>query len=339
MTFQPAIASPSVGHQTVHPIARRLQAAASHGFILIELVEDDLTFYARDHLGGATEDTMIQAARDVKGLCDKLGIKPFIFQPFWFYEGLIDRKEHELRIAKLRLWVKLVKILEIRIVQIPTNWMAKGTTDDIDVIVSDLIEMAEIGLEQDPVLSFAYEGVAWGTHIDTWQGTWDVVKRVNKANFGLCLDSYHIVARDWGDPVVPGCKRLDGDENLKRSLEELVREVDVNKVFYVQLGDAELLDQPLVKGHPFHDDDQLPRMAWSRNARLFAWENGYNGCLPLESFLDAIFKGLKFEGYLSMETFSKDLFDDNPEVPNQFAARAMESWKKTMQKLEQSSQK
>ena len=58
-----------------------------------------------------------------------------------------------------------------------------------------------------------------------------MVKRVNKPSFGLCLDTYHIVARDWGDPTVPGCKRSDGEESLKQSLDELAAEVDVNKVF------------------------------------------------------------------------------------------------------------
>lgn len=335
MPFRPAIASPSVGHQTVHSITSRLNAAVSSGFKLIELVEDDLSFYARDHWGTITTATMLQAAEGVKSLCNQLGIKPFIFQPFWFYEGLLDRKEHDAKIEKLRLWMQLVKILDIQIVQIPTNWMTQGTTGDFDVIVDDLNEMADIGLGQDPVVSFAYEGVAWGTHIDTWQGTWEMVKRVNKPNFGLCLDTYHIVARDWADPTLPGCKRPDGDENLKRSMDELVREVDVSRVFYVQLGDAELLDQPLVKGHPFHNDEQLPRMAWSRNARLFAWEDGQAGCLPLESVVDAIFNKLKFRGYLSMETFSRHLFDKGPDVPKTSAVKAMKSWDRTMNMIRQ----
>ncbi|CAG9948531.1 unnamed protein product [Clonostachys rosea f. rosea IK726] len=335
MSFQPAIASPSVGHQTVHPISRRLEAAASQGFKLIELVEDDMTFYARDHLGGVTEESMVQAAKDIKILSNKLGIKPFVLQPFWFYEGLLDRKEHEIKITKLRLWMKLAKALSIQLVQIPTNWLNEGTTGDLDQIVRDLIEMAEIGLEQDPVVSFAYEGVAWGTHIDTWQGTWEVIKRVNKPNFGLCLDTFHIVARDLGDPsIVPGCKRPNGDENLARSMDQLAKEVDVSKIFYVQLGDAELLDSPIVEGHPFFNELQPPRMAWSRNARLFAWEQGQQGCLPLDSVVDAIFKKLGFRGIVSMELFSRHLFNPDPKLPYAYAARGIESWKKFLEKVE-----
>ncbi|KAF9893004.1 hypothetical protein FE257_012415 [Aspergillus nanangensis] len=335
MTFQPAIASPSVGHQTVHPITSRLKAISSHGFQLIELVEDDLTFYARDHLGGAvTEATMLEAATSIKRLCDSLSLKPFVLQPFWFYEGLLDRTEHAARITKLRLWMKLVKILDIRLIQIPTNWMsADSTTGDIDAIVADLVEMAEIGLEQHPPVSFAYEAVAWGTHIDTWQGAWEVVKRVDRPNFGLCLDTYHIVARVWGDPTAPGCKRADGDERLRRSMEEMVAEVDVKKIFFVQLSDAERLEQPLVRGHPFYNEEQLPRMAWSRNARLFPWEDEQRRCLPLEPVAEAIFRDLGFRGVFTMEMFSRTLLESDSSIPDRFAARGMQSWKKSMERI------
>ncbi|OGM42325.1 hypothetical protein ABOM_007882 [Aspergillus bombycis] len=333
MSFQPAIASPSLGHQTVHPITSRLEAAASHGFKLIELVEDDLAFYARDQLGEVSESTTIQAAIDIKIICDRLNIKPCVLQPFWFYEGLLDPQQHAVRISKLRLWMQLVKILGIRIVQVPTNWMKNGTTGDIDAIVKDFREMASIGLEQDPPVCFAYEGVAWGTHIDTWQGTWEIVKRVNKPNFGLCLDTYHIAARVWGDPTAPGCKRSDGDEALRRSMEELATTVDVHKIFYVQLSDAKLLDQPLIEDHPFYNMEQPPRMSWSRNARLFPWEKAQNGSLPLEPIVHAIFMSLKFEGIVTVETFSNELFHDDPKVPDRFATRAKQSWCTAMQKI------
>ena len=280
MHFRPAIASPSLGHHpTVHPIERRLEEAGAHGFKLIEIVEDDLNMHAKLLDGGLTDFNKIKAAVFVKTLCDTLGLNIFVFQPFWFYEGLLNRKEHEAKIEKLRLWMKLVKALDVQLVQIPTNWLVEGTTGDMDTIVKDLVEMAEIGLEQDPVVSFAYEGVAWGTHIDTWQGTWEAVKGVNKPNFGLCLDTYHIAARVWGDPTADSCKNPDGDAQLQRSLAQLVKEVDVNKIFYLQVGDAERLDQPLIAGHPFHTNVQLPRMSWSRNARLFAFEEDKGGCV------------------------------------------------------------
>ncbi|KAK4940029.1 hypothetical protein LTR10_019766 [Elasticomyces elasticus] len=333
MPFLPAIASPSLGHPSVHSIERRLKEAAAQGFRLIEVVEDDLKGYAQGQDGGNPDTHMMQAAGSIKSLCDNLGIKPFVLQPFWQYEGLLDREEHKARIEKLRLWMKLVKILDVQLIQIPTTWLTEGTTGDMDVIVQDFLELAEIGLQQEPMVSFAYEGVAWGTYIDTWEGTWEVVKRVNKPNFGLCLDTYHIAARIWGDPTTSTCKRQDGDLQLQKSMEQLIREVDVNKVFYVQAGDAEKLAEPLVAGHPFHSDAQLPRMSWSRNARLFAFEKEQDGCLPIEPILNAIVHGLNFRGYLSVETFSRELFSKDDDLPARYAARGMRSWDEILKRL------
>ena len=330
MRFLPAIASASLGHPTVHPIEQRIKQAAARGFKLIEIVEDDLNVYAQKLEGGVTDINKIKAAEFVKGHCDRLGLKIFVLQPFWFYEGLLDRKEHDVKIEKLRLWMKLAKILGVQLVQIPTNWLTEGTTGDMDAIVKDLVKMAEIGLEQDPVVSFAYEGVAWGTHINTWQGTWEVVKLVDKPNFGLCLDTYHIAARVWGDPTASDGMSVDADAQLRRSLEQLIKEVDVKKVFYVQVGDAERLDRPLVAGHHSYSDAQLSRMSWSRNARLFAFEEGQAGCLPIKPIIDAIVNGLDFKGYLSVETFSRKLLVEDPEIPARFAARGMTSWNTMM---------
>ncbi|KAL7756833.1 hypothetical protein ACKLNR_013826 [Fusarium oxysporum f. sp. zingiberi] len=333
MQLLPAITSPSLGNAKVHSIEEKLKQAALYGFKLIEIVEEDLLVQARKLEGGVTSWNQIEAAKYIKLVCDKGGIKPCVLQPFWFYEGLIDRKEHEAQIEKLKLWMQIVKVLDVQLIQIPTNWLREGTTGDLDIIVKDLVEMAEIGLQQDPIVSFAYEGVAWGTHIDTWEGTWDIAQRVNKPNFGLCLDTYHILSRIWGDPTLPGCEMPHGNAAVEKSMERLVKEVDVKKIFYVQLGDAERLKEPLVAGHPFCSTEQLPRMSWSRNARLFAFEADQDGCLPVEPVLQAIMKGLKFDGIVTMETFSKKLFDDDPQIPSKYAARAMHSWNEMLKRL------
>lgn len=336
MPIGPGVTTPSLGNAFIHPLDKKLRQAASHGLKYLEIVEDDILATAEKIFGGGgrTDANQLEAAKVVKALCDDLGLVPYVLQPFWFYEGLVDRKEHDVQIKKLMLWMDLVKVLGIQLIQIPTNWLSKGTTGDVDLIVKDLVEMADMGLAQDPIVSFAYEAVAWGTHIDTWEGSWEMVKRVNKANFGLCLDTYHIVARVWGDPTVPGCKSPTGDDDLQQSLERLAKQVDVNKVFMVQLGDAELLSKPLVVGHPFYSDERKPRMSWSRNARLFAWEDKEEGCLPLDACLKTIMKDMKYGGLVTMETFSAKLFVDDPEIPAKYASKAIRSWNEMMKRLE-----
>jgi 4-hydroxyphenylpyruvate dioxygenase len=334
MEFVPTIATVSLGNPAIHPIARRLSAAARHGFKQVEVVEEDILEQAKALGTDHSEDGQIQAARSIRTLCDELDLKVRVLQPFWFYDGLMDKGEHLAKIEKLKLWMKLAAVLGTQIVQIPTNWLAHGTTGDSEVIVRDLVEMAEIGLQQDPVISFAYEGVAWATHIDTWQGTWDMVKRVNRPNFGLCLDTFHIAGRVWGDPTSPSGINPDADKDLEDSLEQMVRDVDVEKVFYVQPSDAERLDGPLIHGHPLYNEEQKPRMTWSRNARLFAYEQDHGGYLPIHKIMETIVIRMGYRGLISAEMFSRRLFDPRPEVPEEFATQAAQSYKRMVEALD-----
>lgn len=159
--------------------------------------------------------------------------------------------------------------------------------------------MAELGLAQTPVVRFAYEGVARGTYYDTWQGTWELVKRVDRGNFGLCLDTFHIAGQVYGDPLSPSGRTENTDRDLEVSMKQLAAEVDVNKIYYVQIGDAKRLDSILDSKHPFHNSQQQPRMAWSRNARLFPCEQQFGGYLSIEMVARVIVCELGYKGWLS----------------------------------------
>ncbi|KIX08752.1 uncharacterized protein Z518_03409 [Rhinocladiella mackenziei CBS 650.93] len=331
--LQPAIASNSLGHLSLHKISKRLDQAAGHGFLEVEIVDDDLDTYAGTLPGGLSDANRLEAARHVRQECDRLGLSIIVFQPFRFYEGLLDRDKHEKKLDKLRLWMQIVKILRTTIIQIPTNWLQTGTTGDLDTIVQDLRKMADVGLEQDPVVSFAYEGVAWGKYIDTWGGTWSVVQKVNRSNFGLCLDTFHMAGRVWGDPQSQTGKSLNADSDFQQSLAELVDNLDISKVFYVQAGDAELLNEPLLPGFALYNPEQPPRMTWSRNARLFPLEVDLGGYLPIMDILDVLVNKLGYRGHMSLELFSRNAFGSEENTPEMFAIRAAKSWTATMAKL------
>lgn len=331
--IRPAIASLSLGVPEVHDISTRLHAAAIAGFQGVEIVDGDVETVAKTLPGGATDENREDAAKRIRQICEELGLTVIVFQSFRFYEGLLDRKQHEAMIQKLRLWCSIVKILGTDMIQLPANWMQEGTTDEEKVVVADLIEMAEIALAEEPVVRIAYEGIAWGKYADTWERSWELVKKVNRPNFGLCLDTFHIAGRTWGDPTTASGQTDDADRQLQKSLRQLVTEVDVSKVFYVQAGDAEKLDPPLDDRHPFFAADQPARMSWSRNARLFPYEQGLGGYLPIESVMVAIVNGLGYDGWVSMELFSKELWEVDPEIPARYAARAEASWEKMLLEL------
>lgn len=207
-------------------------------------------------------------------------------------------------------------------------------TGDIDAVVRDLQAISDLGAQQSPPFRFAFENLCFGAFFDTWEKAWEVVRRVDRPNFGWCLDTYNIAGREYGDPsrsdgVVEGMTR----EKFQESMRKMARTIEVEKVFYVQVVDAERLRQPLDQRHAFYVEGQKPRMSWSRNARLFICEEERGGYLPVMDVVRAITSakedgGLGYQGWISMELFNRSLTVEGEEVPREHAERAMQSWRR-----------
>ncbi|PVI05543.1 xylose isomerase-like protein [Periconia macrospinosa] len=250
-----------------------------------------------------------------------------------FYEDL--EYKHDELIEKIHFWFRIVKELKTTTIQIPANFLpADQLTGDMDVIVGDLRQLADLGSKENPQIRFAYENLCWSTHIDTWEKAWEVVQRVDRPNFGLCLDTFNIAGRVWADPTSPDGKTPNADEDLKKSISQMVQQVDLKKVFYIQVVDAERMDSPLVEGHPFHAAGQPARMSWSRNARAFAYEEDRGAYLPVEDIARAIIYDMGYTGFVSMELFSRTMSEEGKHVPAEHAQRGIASWKKLVDRLD-----
>lgn len=337
--YQPAIPSMSLGKPRLHPLPDKLSQASIHGFKGIELFYGDLELLAQSNFN----NNLHKAAQYTHEKCKELNLHIICLQPFTFYEGLLDRNQHKRLVSeKLPLWFELAKILDTDLIQIPANFLGadqetgtRRTTGDRDVIIADLRELADKGLQETPrAIRFAYEALAWSNHIDTWEEAWSVVRAVDRPNFGICLDTFNIAGRVYADPSVTSGKAKNGEIEMKESMERLRRMIDVKKVFYVQVVDGERLSAPLDEQHPFHVPGQPVRMSWSRNARLFAFEEERGGYLPVLDVVRAVFDGLGFEGWVSLELFSRTLADPAPDTPVVHARRGMVSWGKLMKVLE-----
>jgi 4-hydroxyphenylpyruvate dioxygenase len=325
MSCRPAIASMSLGRAWVHPLSEKLSQAAHAGFEGVEIFYEDLEYLAKEK-GSLSNETLFAAAHEIRTMCDRHGLEVIGLQPFLFYEGLIDRAQHEQRLQNLKVWFRIAKILGTDIIQIPSNFQSDGISGDRNLIVADMIEVANLGLKETPVVRFAYENLAWGTYISTWEDMWDIVRRVDRPNFGCCLDTFNIAGRVWADPASPSGKTPNADLDLRKSIESLTKTIDVRKVFYIQVVDAERMESPLVNGHPFHVEGQPARMSWSRNARLFLYEEEKGGYLPVVKVAEAFLKGLGYRGWVSMELFSRTMADPDPTTPQTHAQRGIQAW-------------
>ena len=338
--YLPAISSMSLGRAWNHDLPNKLATAASHGMLGMEIFYEDLEYHARHLNSKIPSDAsippsdLIEAASDIRRLCSQYSLHIICLQPFMQYGGLLDRNLHAKRIDEMKLWIDLAHCLGTDLIAIPSSFLPSSEcTFNHDLIVNDMREVSSLGLTANPPIRFAYESLCWGTWTNVWEESWEIVRRVDRPNFGLCLDTFNFAGRIWADPASPTGKTLNADAELEASLQRL-RTVPASKVFYVQLVDAERLSSPLVEGHEWYQADQPARMSWSRNARCFPFEEQRGAYLPVMKILEVITdkrNGVGYDGHISFELFSRTMNEKGEHVVEEHARRAAESWGKVVE--------
>lgn len=314
----------SLGRAWAHDLISKLDQAARVG-LDIELFFEDLEYFSHSIPGDSPAERQLLAAKRIRSLCNERSVSIVCLQPFMHYEGLRDRELHCERVDEFKHWIRLAKILDTRIISVPSTTLSREeASGDIDLIVGDLREIADLAASSG--VNVAYEALAWGTHVDTWEAAWNVVQKVDRPNFGICLDTFNMAARVYADPTAPSRKTHNAEQAMRKSLQRLVEQVDVDKVLYVQVVDGALLAEPLIEGHAYYRQEQPPRMSWSRNCRLFYGEEPLGGYLPVRAILDAILTGLGFKGWVSAELFNVSLTEHSAAVPQEHADRAWQSF-------------
>lgn len=326
----------SLGRAWVHDFPGKINAAARHGYQGLEIFHEDLVYHARTLFPHASDEkaAQIAAAHDIKQLCAARNIGIINLQPFSQYDGLVDRQQHAARIEELHHWFSLAHTLGTDMIQVPASFLpANQCSGDIDLIVSDLQKISDLGAAQCPPIRYVYESLCWSTHVDLWEQCYDIVERVNRPNFGICLDTFNIAGRIYADPASPSGKTENAEEEVQASIARMLERIDVSKVFFIQIVDAERLESPLVPGHAYYDAEQPCRMSWSRNCRLFYGETDRGAYLPVRAITDAIINGLGFQGWVSMELFNRSMNDGAPGVPEEHARRGAVAWEKMIEEI------
>ena len=281
-------------------MSHKLDMAQKYGFAGVEVFYEDLLDMAScDEPSAAAQ---LSAARSLRRMCEARGLGVACLQPFMHYGGETDRRAHRRRVEEFRVFVAVARELGTDLVVLPSSFLpAAQVTEDLGVIVEDLREVADIAAAQTPAVKVAYEALAWGTRVDTWEGSWEVVRRVGRDNFGICFDSFNLAGRVYADPAsATGRTGDDAEEAVAASVRGILEEVDPAKVFAVQVADAERLGE---------------------------------GYLPCREVLDAVVNGLGYEGWLSFEVFNRRLAERDGGVPEEMAARGARSWARMVEEL------
>jgi 4-hydroxyphenylpyruvate dioxygenase len=337
MEYYPSISSHALGRAWLHSLPSKLAAASAHNYMGVEVFYEDLCTLAKELPGNPspqtpilTPENQIQAAKIIRQWLDSYNLIANCLQPFMHYEGLTDRSKHAEKLEEAKLWFQLAAILGTDLILVPSNFLSEGVSGDFSLIVSDMVELADLALQQEPPIRFTYEALCWGRFIDTWEQAWEVVQAVDRPNFGLCIDTFNIAGRIYADPSTPSGKTPTADADFAASMQRLAK-IDGTKVFFVQLVDAERLEKPMVPGHEWWVDGQPPRMSWSRKARAFPFEE--TAYLPVIDILRVVTQDLGYRGWISFELFSRTMEDKSERCPEEHAVRGMVSWAKVARAL------
>ncbi|BGP37644.1 hypothetical protein JCM10449v2_001561 [Rhodotorula kratochvilovae] len=311
-----------------HYILDILDECAKAGLWAIEVAWECLEGYANTLTGFKDpRDALREAARQTNRRARELNLVCVVLDAFENFEGLLDRERRAQRIEDFRFWVEIAGILGIENIQIPASFEQEDqTTGDIEVIVADLRELADIGLSVSPPVKIAYEPLGWSTYIRTWEQALDVCHRVDRPNIGLCLDTFHIASLLWGSPETENGLREGGDAALKESLERL-RKISPADILVYQLSDGTLLSPPMPSS-PFTEPDISPLFAWSKHGRPYPGE----GYFPVAEISAAVF-ATGFRGVTVMETFEDDAFSPRGTLLAERANRAVGSWVRLSKEL------
>jgi 4-hydroxyphenylpyruvate dioxygenase len=142
--------------------------------------------------------------------------------------------------------------------------LAPDAEAGIDRLAADIAELGERAAARG--MRVGFEALAWGLHTWDYRDVWEIVRRANRANVGIVLDTFHIQASDLDLSVI--------------------RTIPADRIFLVQVADAPKL--------------QMDYLSWSRHWRCMPGQGdfdlvgfmtaleatGYRGHLPLEIFND-----------------------------------------------------
>jgi sugar phosphate isomerase/epimerase len=182
------------------PLEAKLAAIRAAGFTQVMLNANDLA----GHPGGAS--AAIEAVR-------RSGLRVTGFQVLRDFEGLSGHL-HAYKVDIAKAMLQMCHDLGARVLLVCSSTSSHATAD-FDSLKKDLQKLAMLAVPYG--IRIAYEALSWGRHISEYTQAWELVAEADRANLGLAIDSFHILATGTSS--------------------ERLEEIVVAKIFLVQLAD------------------------------------------------------------------------------------------------------
>ncbi|MFF8393128.1 bifunctional sugar phosphate isomerase/epimerase/4-hydroxyphenylpyruvate dioxygenase family protein [Streptomyces sp. NPDC016172] len=245
-------------------LTEKLDAAARAGFDGVEIFENDLL-------------ASPLAPEDIRARCADLGLRIDLYQPMRDIEA-VPEAEFARNLRRARHKFELMRRLGADTVLVCSSVSPQAVDDDA-LAAEQLGRLADLARESG--IRVAYEALAWGRHVSTYDHAWRIVETAGHPALGTCLDSFHILSRG-SDPK--GIEDIPGE-----------------KIFFLQLADAPLLAMDVLQ--------------WSRHYRCFPGQGGFDVAGLVRHVL-----ATGYDGPLSLEVFN-DVFRQADAGPTAVDAR------------------
>lgn len=125
--------------------------------------------------------------------------------------------------------------------------------------------------------------------------------------------------------------RHGADSSLRNAIQRFRDPCAAEKIVNVQLSDTEKQSPSILPGHPAYRLDEDDTHSWCLRGRAFTLEVEEGGYFPFDEILRAWLVENGWDGWVSMETFYRDMYQENI-TSSICAERAVISWER-IQKL------
>ncbi|PWY91490.1 xylose isomerase-like protein [Aspergillus sclerotioniger CBS 115572] len=342
------IATLSLGNAIHHRLQPRLEAAAKAGYRWIDLFDECWAAYLEenglsgDQLWEATTENL-RIARKFGDLVKSLGMRIACTQPLRKIEGIKDPAERRASLDLVAKRFPFMRAFDTDLVFMCANIRTdNGVTSDLRTVARDLAELGDMAraysdADGGPMLRIGYEGLSWATR-NTWASTWEVVRMANRSNVGIIIDVFNMLAVEFADPYNPaGHGRIyptleESTDVLCASLASLVASVPGDRIFFFQVGDAELMDPNTFR--PPTDPEVPALLPWSRGHRLYPFESQRGGYMPVHLVAAAVV-ATGYQGPMSLEVFNNSLNVPGQDVAAVHAERGITGLRKLAEAIRQ----
>jgi sugar phosphate isomerase/epimerase len=159
------------------PLEAKLDAMRAAGFTQVMLNANDLA----GHPGGPAAATEIVR---------KSGLRVTGFQVLRDFEGLSGHL-HAYKVDIAKAMLDMCHALGSRVLLCCSSTSSHATSDAA-ALIKDLQKLAMLAVPYG--IRIAYEALSWGRHVNEYTQAWDLVAEADRANLGLAIDSFHILA-------------------------------------------------------------------------------------------------------------------------------------------------